>query len=310
MFNAFGGHPQQPSYPAHVDPYDDETRDFALEAVNDVASFDLFNDLGSYFVAEMEIERAWEDRQTRRELLQRYGMRSLRHYHQVKATVDRFMQTPQAAHKYGTLHDMMHLKMRVTQDYLMRGMQASLGQGGALQGEMQPVEGVALEDWAAAMAFIAQGGTLEPVLSHLRLDAGRWERVSAEWNARMSRDTTCAIATAYGNAFVNGSTGRFSGAAKSAVAHMQPGGAGQALSGEPCTMEKWIEMGAAMAAASNRGQDPQAALARLGVTVVEYSQLSSWWSAHFSQNAMRDNMRLFNEHNRLTEIYNAKYGLR
>jgi membrane complex biogenesis BtpA family protein len=82
----------------------------------------------------------------------------------------------------------------------------------------------------------------------------------------MSLDATAAIATAYGQAFVNGSTGRFSGAAQAGVANMKAGGAGTSLGGEPCTMEAWIEMGAAMEAASARGQDPQAALAVAAVT--------------------------------------------
>jgi len=306
MYSSFGGHPSPP----YVDPYDDETRDYRLEATNDVASFDLFNDLESFFLAQLEIERAWDSREVRRELLQRHGIRSLKHYHQVKATVERFIQSPQAAQRYGTVHDIMHLQMRVTQDHHMGAMQAELGQGGALHGEIQPVEGVSLEAWASAMAYVAQGGTLDNVTRELGVDAPTWERVSAEWNARMSRDTTTTIATEYGKAFVNGSTGRFSGAAKAGVAHMEVGGRDRGLGGEPCTLEQWIEMGAAMAAASNRGQDPQAALQRLGFSIVEYSQVSAWWSAHFSANAMRDNMRLFHEHGRLTAIYEAKYGLR
>ncbi len=306
MYSSFGvSSPHAP-----LDPYDDETRDYRLEATNDVASFDLFNDLGGYFLAQHEIERAWDDREHRRELLQRYGIRGLRHYHQVKSTVERFMHSPQAAARYGTVHDMMHLQMRVTQDHMTAGMQAELHEGGALHGEIQPVEGISLEAWASAMAYVAQGGTLDNVTRELAIDAPTWERVSAEWNARMSRDTTTTIATEYGKAFVNGSTGRFSGAAKAGVAHMQVGGAGRELGGEPCSMEKWIEMGAVMAAASNRGHDPQAALQRLGVTIAEYSQVSAWWSAHFSANAMRDEMRLFHEHGRLTAIYEAKYGLR
>jgi len=308
MNNVYGGgFGQVPS--RGLDPFDDETRDYRIEGTNDVGAFDLFNDLSSYFLAEFLVERAWDDRQERRQLLQHYGFRGLPHYRQVKATVERFMQSPQAAQRYGTIHDMMHLKMRVTQDYLTQGRQAQLQPGGALHGEMAPVEGVDLPTWASAMAYVAQGGTLDDVTRELRIDAGTWERVSAEWNARMSRDTTATIATEYGNAFVNGSTGRYSGAAKAGVAHMQVGGAGQSLGGEPCSMEKWIEMGAAMAAASQRGQDPQAALAKLGVSITEYSQLGAWWSAHFATNAMRDDMRLFHEHTRLTQIYNAKYGI-
>lgn len=304
MHSNFGG--QVP----YVDPYEDDTRDYRLEAINDVASFDLFNDLAGWFLAQFEIERAWDDYEHRRAHLQRHGIRGIKHYHQVKATVERFMMSAQAQQRYGTIEDMMHLQMRVTQDHLTRGMQSQLQQGGALHGEIQPVEGVSLESWASAMAYVAQGGTLDNVTRELGIDAPTWERVSAEWNARMSRDTTATIATKYGQAFVDGSTGRFSGAAKAGVAHAQPGGAGQSLGGEPCTLEQWIELGAAMAAASNRGQDPQAALQRLGFTLVEYSQVSSWWSAHFSANAMRDGMRLFNEHGRLTAIYEAKYGLR
>ncbi len=305
------GYPQQQQqgYPQQQMAEDDESRDYRLEAIDDVASFDVWNDLGAYFLAEFRIERAWEDRDERRTLFQTFGIRSVQHYYQVKATLERFMQSPQAQQRHGSIHDMMHVKMRTTQDFLMGGLQASTQAGGKLAGEMEPVAGVTLESWAGAMAYIAQSGTLDNVLRELAIDGPTWEKVSAEWNARMSRDTTAAIATAYGQAFVNGSTGRFSGAAQAGVANMQAGGAGKSLGGEPCTLEAWIEMGAAMEAASAQGQDPQAALAKLGFTIVDYSQISSWWSANFANNAMRDEMRLFNEHTRLTEKYRAKYGL-
>ena len=80
---------------------------------------------------------------------------------------------------------------------------------GELKGELEPVEGVSLEDWAGGQASLSQGGTVDNILAVLSIDQPAWDRISAEWNARMSRDTTATIATAYGNAFTGAGLGRF-----------------------------------------------------------------------------------------------------
>ena len=306
MNNVYGGgFGQVPS--RGLDPFDDETRDYRIEGTNDVGAFDLFNDLSSYFLAEFLVERAWDDRQERRQLLQHYGFRGLPHYRQVKATVERFMQSPQAAQRYGTIHDMMHLKMRVTQDYLTQGRQAQLQPGGALHGEMAPVEGVDLPTWASAMAYVAQGGTLDDVTRELRIDAGTWERVSAEWNARMSRDTTATIATVYGNAFTkaqaNPATAGAGGPSKYAAAAQNPG------KGEmPMSLERYVEVLEAQNALTAQGQDAQAVLKKLGLSVLDWSNLGAWFSAYINENALRNNSAIINDYNKFTEKYKAKYA--
>src|SRR4051794_23588976 len=117
------------------DDDDGERRDYALEAKDDQAGFDLAGDLPGWYVAEFRIEQAWEDEAQRAQLFAEYGVRNVQHYRQVKATVDRFIQTPQAQAKYGDINDIMHVKMKATQDFMMAGMNAQMGAGGKLAGE-------------------------------------------------------------------------------------------------------------------------------------------------------------------------------
>ena len=240
--------------------------------------------------------RAWEDLDERRKLLAEYGIRNEPHYYQVKATVERYIQSPHAQQKYGGIGEIMHVKMKVTQDFMMAGMQQQM-QTGALKGEVQPVEGVSLEQWAQCQAKVASGGNVDQIIAAVGMDRAKWDRVSAEWNARMSRDTTATIATAYGNAFMASAGGQFSAAARA------PG-----QGDPPISLERYVEIMEAQGAASRQGGDAAQVLQSFGMSIVDWSSVGAWWSAYMSENALKNNAKLHLEYDALQKKYAAKYA--
>jgi hypothetical protein len=291
---------------AHEEAHEEsngDRRNYDMEAKDDAAGFDLLNDLPGYYTAEFRIERAWENEGERAQIFAEYGIRDAQHFRQVKATVDRFIQTPQAQAKYGDVNDIMHVKMKATQDYMMKGMQAQMAPGGKLAGEVEPVEGISLEAWAEQQVRVISGATIDEVCVGLGCDKAKWDRVSAEWNARMSRDTTATIAMAYGNAFTKAQAKPGVGGSKFGAAAQNPG------KGElPITLEKYVEIMEAQSALTAQGQDAQAVLKKLGYTVLDWSNLGAWFSAYINDNALRNDSAIIKEYNRLTEKYKAKYA--
>jgi hypothetical protein len=273
-------------------------RDYDLEAKDDSASFKIKEDLAPYYVAEFRIEQAWDDVDTRKKLFAEYGVKNEQHYYQVKATVERYISSPQAQQKYGGVGEIMHVKMKATQDYMMGGMQQKLG--GELKGEVEPVEGVSLDQWAQCQVKIVSGGNLDDILRGLGIDKAKWDRVSAEWNARMSRDTTATIATAYGNAFTKASSssgGQFSEAAQ------RPGQGAM-----PMSLEKYVEIMEAQSAGSMQGKDASQILKSFGLSILDWSNVGSWFSAYINDNALKNDAKVLNEFNELQAKYKAKYA--
>ena len=295
--------PQEHHEEPAADDDDGERRDYDLEAKDDQAGFNLMGDLPGWYVAEFRIEQAWEDEAQRAQLFAEYGVRNVQHYRQVKATVDRFIQSPQAQAKYGDINDIMHVKMKATQDYMMAGMQAQTQAGGKLAGEVEPVEGISLEVWAEQMVRSINGATPDDICKGLGIDKAKWDRVSAEWNARMSRDTTATIATAYGNAFTKAQAKPGVGNSPYAAAAQNPGKGDM-----PMPMERYVEIMEAQNALTLQGQDPQAVLKKLGITVLDWSNLGAWFSAYINENALRNDGAVHKEYTRLSELYKAKYA--
>jgi hypothetical protein len=282
---------------------DGEGRNYDLEAQDDQAGFDLLGDLPGYYTGEFRIEQAWEDEGQRAQLFAEYKIRNVQHYHQVKATVERFIQSPPAKAKYGDVGDIMHVKMKATQDYMMQGMQAQMAPGGKLAGEVEPVEGISLEQWAEQQVRAASGATVDDICKALGCDKAKWDRVSAEWNARMSRDTTATIAMAYGNAFTKAQAKPGVGNSPYAAAAQNPGKGAM-----PIPLERYVEILEAQNALTAQGQDAQAVLKKLGITVMDWSNLGAWFSAYINENALRNDGAVHKEFTRLQEKYKAKYA--
>ena len=102
-----------------------------------------------------------------------------------------------------------------------RASEAQMAQKRAASGDvLSPVEGVSLEQYAATSAKQASGmsqADFAQFLGSQGMDPAKWDRVSNEWMARMSRDTSGVISSAYAAAFAGGASGQFGGAAQSAA---------------------------------------------------------------------------------------------
>jgi len=286
----------------HDDDDDDGvTRDYDLEARDDQAGFDFDNAIERYFEAQFRIERHWENEAKRAELFSEYGVREGQHWYQVKATYERWSESPAVVAKYGSSGDLMQVQMGVVQRVAMQEM--SIGnQHQALAEDLAPVEGVTLEQWAKAQAQIASGGDWQQAVAALNVDQPTWDRVSAEWNARMSRDTSFTITTEYSKHFQSAGVGQFSAAA-AAAATGQVGPESSA----PITLERYVEIEVAQSAGVGQGKDAAAILQSFGMSAMEWGQVGGWWSMYISQNAMKNDGELHKRYSRLQEEFTAKY---
>jgi hypothetical protein len=179
----------------------------------------------------------------------------------------------------------------------MTGEKASAmtGKGGALE----PVEGLSMEAWARVQAGVAGGGDLALLLAQAGIDRAKWDRVSAEWLARMTADTTFTIAAVYGAAFAGGSQNSYGAHA----AHAAAVGVAGDLSSEPMSYERYIEVMEAQSAAADRGEDPSALLASFGLKPADFGNIGMYWSKR-TQQEMTKYRQLYVEY---SARYSAKY---
>lgn len=172
---------------------------------------------------------------------------------------------------------------------------------GELSADFQPVEGISLEQWASAQAKLASGGNVKDIIKSMGIDQPKWDRVSAEWNARMSRDSTATIATVYGQAFMNSAQGQYGSTGQQVAAGMEVGGT---VSGnEPISLEKFAEIGEAQNAAVYQGIDASSVLAKYGMTAADWGTVGGWWM----QKMMTD-MKIAQEYERLCNLYKEKFA--
>jgi len=200
------------------------------------------------------------------------------------------------AHKLGQDPTNLEFKMSgIAREKILANQAGGMsGAGGALQ----PVEGISCEKWAHINAALAngQGANFDTLLANAGMDRPKWDRVNAEWLARMTTDTTMAIANVYGAAF-SGSSGQ--GQFSKHAAHAAKVGVGGDLSDEPIPYERYCEIEAAMGCASDRGEDVNQVLAQFGMNAVDLGALSAFWSKKTQQDAM-------GYHKKYIE-YSAKY---
>lgn len=133
---------------------------------------------------------------------------------------------------------------------------------------LDPVEGITLEQWASVNAQLASSKPKEEAIKAIGCDMPKWDRVNEEWLTRMRNDTTFTISQKYAAAFnVNASGNLGAGAQVSTGA-----------SGEPFPFEKYVECMVAQDMLGKQGRDAQDVLKDFGLTVADYSNISSYWS--------------------------------
>jgi hypothetical protein len=236
---------------------------------------------------------------SRAEIMTQYRIRDRSHWQTVKDSC-----YAQLAQKYGSYNEVSQQELNWRQGEMqkhMTGQVANMQKGGGFE----PVEGVSLEAWAAINAAIVSGGNAEDLTKGAGIDKARWDRVSAEWNARMARDTTFAITTVYGNAFQAASQGKYNAYAKEAMAARA---ANRDVTMEPpVSYEQYYEYMYEQAYAAKQGKDPVEALKSCGLTIVDWTDLSSFMGYIFTRDAGRNWAKYQDIHKRVEAKYAAKY---
>ncbi len=274
----------------------------AEEEAFDVAGFDAANDEESFFnaVLHMESEGMFGGTdESRAEISSRFGIRDRSHWQTVKESV-----YSQLARKHGSFDEVSQREMNWRQGEMQKHQQGVTAKAAA-SGELNPVEGITLEAWAAINAAIVGGASHEDLLKSQGIDKGRWERVSAEWNARMSRDTTFAITTVYGNAFQAASKGKYGDFAREANAAR---GANRDVTMEPpMSVEAYWELLYEQDYGSKQGKDPIAVLKGVGLTVVDWTDLSTFMGYYMNRTIMRNHKAFEEIQKRVEAKFAAKY---
>lgn len=166
------------------------------------------------------------------------------------------------------------------------------GAAASNQAIFEPVEGISLELYASTQARAAQtGGDMAKwgqLLASAGMDQAKWDRVSAEWNRRMSgqagdMNATMALLTEYSKYFGQAGQGQYGASAAANASQAGVYGGGGAVGAEPCTLERYAEIGGAQSAWAQQGRDVNAMLAQqFGMSALDWSNLSQYWSAKFS----------------------------
>ncbi len=207
-----------------------------------------------------------------------FGLRDWSHMQRVRDTFNRH---------FGHMHEFMQAAMNANS----RAAREQFGAAAAANSHLlEPVEGIDMKTYAFTQARAASVGNdmgkWAGILAENGMDQAKWERVSAEWNRRMSgqagdQNATMAVVMEYGKYFGMAGQGQFgaSAAANAGQAGIQNYGQG-ATGPEPCTLERYAEIGGAQSAWAQQGRDVNQMLQQqFGMTALDWSNLSQYWSA-------------------------------
>jgi hypothetical protein len=277
---------QQPAQPAAAQPAPPAPQAAAAQPPQphaprvDTAGFDPAGDENGFFNAVLHMESEGEMGGTdasRAEIMAKYGIRDRSHWRDVKEAVYHTLIA-----KHGSMEVVSQREMNWRMGETQKRMQQQVAKKAA-SSEMAPVEGITLEAWAAFNAAIVQGANLDDLLKGASVDRAKWDKATAEWNARMARDTTFAVATVYGNAFQNASKGKYAEYAKEANAARAENR--DLKMAPPISMEKYWELTFEQSYALKQGRDPQQTLKDLGLSIVDWTDLGSFMGYFFHRTA-------------------------
>jgi hypothetical protein len=267
--------PQAQHAPQHAQHAQPEPEAVEEASSSDVAGFDP-SDEEAFFNAVINVESDGQKMaatdESPEQIWARYGVRDHSHWRDVKDAMYRAL-----AEQHGGFEAVMQRQANWRMGQVQRHMQGQTA-AKAKSGELNPVEGISIEFWAATNAAIVQGSSPDDLLKGAGIDKARWDRARAEWEARMARDTTFAIAQIYGNAFQAASKGKYAAFAKEAN---EARAANRELGMEPpMPLEQYFDIMYEQSSATNQGKDPTEALKSLGLSVVDWCDLSSFMGYH------------------------------
>lgn len=277
----------QPQHVPQPAPEPEHEADDNEAAQDDAPQFDLAgfdpDDEDAFFNAVLHMESEGQyggTDESRAEICERYGIRDRSHWHTVKESVYAVL-----ARKHGSYDEVGQREMNWRQKQMTARMTNQVANMQA-KGGFEPVEGVSLEAWAAINAKIVGGANHEDLLKGAGIDQARWKRASDEWNARMARDTTFAIAQIYGNAFQAASQGKYGEYAREAAAARAEN---RELNLEPpMSYEQYYTIMYEQSYAGKQGKDPVEALKACGLTIIDWTDLGTFMGYHFHRTAVRD----------------------
>lgn len=303
-----GQHPGQfqGQHPGHHQGHDHDHDEDDGDSGSSDEAFDLagFNpdDEESFFNAVLHMDSEGMHGGTdesRAEIMARFGIRDRMHWQTVRDSVNSAL-----ARKYGSYEEVGQREINWRMGQMQRHQQQQTARAAA-SGEMNPVEGIGLEKWAAMNAAIVSGASLEDLLRSNGIDQGKWERASAEWNARMARDTTFAITTVYGNAFQAASQGKYGNYAREANAARA---ANRELAMEPpMSIEQYWEILYEQDYGSKQGRNPVEVLKSCGLTIVDWTDLGSFMGYYMNRTVTRNWQQFEAMHERVKAKFAAKY---
>ncbi|HEU0036972.1 MAG TPA: hypothetical protein VFQ53_40455 [Kofleriaceae bacterium] len=276
------------------EPHPDEPR-------FDLAGFDP-DDENAFFHAVLHMDSdgpGGGSDESRAGIMQRYGIRDRDHWLMVKESVYAAL-----VQKHGSMNEVgqRELNWRSERSPTKQARATTVPPTTA---NVDPVEGIDLERWAALNAAIVGGSTAEDVIRGAGLDPARWERVNAEWNARMARDTTMAISAAYGNAFQAASQGKYADHVHDVIEARAENR--DPSKSPPLSYDEFFEILYAQGFAAAAGQDPAAALQDKGLTIVDWTDLGTVMGYHLNRNGVRDRARIVESQQRAREKLQAQY---
>ncbi len=275
--------PQQPQYAHHEEPEpeddssDDDNQDDG--EADDWGGWDPNNHEEFWYrlkAIEMAGNQGGDDACDAK--AREFGLRDWAHMTRVRDTFNKY---------FGHQHEFMQAAMNAGSRAQREAMGAAMQSNSAI---MEPVEGVSLQVYATTQA---RAGTIgndmgkwAAILAEQGMDQAKWERVSEEWTRRMSgqagdMNATMALLTEYGKYFGQAGQGQFGAAAAANAGQAGNLNHGQgAVGAEPCTMERYAEIGGAQSAWAQQGRDVNQMLQQqFGMTAMDWSNLSQYWSA-------------------------------
>ncbi len=207
-----------------------------------------------------------------------YGLRDWAHMTRVKDTFHRH---------FGHTHEFTQAAMNAGS----RQGREMMGAGAAANPEiLLPVEGIDIRIYATtqarAMGVGNDMGKWAAILAENGMDQAKWDRVNTEWQRRMSgqagdMNATMALMTEYGKYFGQAGQGQYGAAAAANAGQAGNLNQGQgAVGAEPCTLERYAEIGGAQSAWAQQGRDVNQMLQQqFGMNALDWSNLSQFWSA-------------------------------
>lgn len=158
---------------------------------------------------------------------------------------------------------------------------------------MDPVEGVSLEQYGHGCAWLTKGASKDDVIKALGVDMPKWDRAEEEWKARMKADTSFAVTMAFSSAYTGAPPIPTGSSAAAETSGLKP---------ESVPFEKYIESMVAQDVLGKMGRDAQDVLKDFGMTVNDYSNVSAYYSGQ-----MMTNPGLAMQMQNLMNMYRPKY---